>query len=228
MQMPFKESVIAMTMLTFAAFGAYLGASSWSGTVFVSDGMYLPPERMRTPAAIRKTLDISNLEGDALTSALQSRLLSDMKVYKEDGRVGIELGHFVTRDDQGERVFGCSYFSRIEMHFVADGVIEGGERPAFTVEGPCNYSSNVNRIDPIWIPYARVLQERPSDLQLTINQDQALQLRFSNMGMSWPKTWSLYSIRMFDPERGNREVNITETEMRQRLSRLTSINFSER
>jgi hypothetical protein len=208
-----------------AMLAAYFGSSSWNGTVYVSNGMYTSEENARTPAAIRKVFDFSHLEGTALTSALQNRLLSDVKVMSQEGQVGIELGHFVTHNEAGDKVFACQYYNRVELSFVADGVIEGGERPTMVVEGPCSFSANINRIDAIWIPVAKILAEQPGNMELTFNDSTPVNLRFRNVGVVWPKNWSLFSIRMFDQEKTGHEITVGEGEMRRLFSRLIPIQF---
>ena len=65
----------------------------------------------RDPAAIRRTYDFSMLNGSALESAAKMRILSGAKVVRGNSEVGIELGHFVVKGEDGQKTLACQRYS---------------------------------------------------------------------------------------------------------------------
>ncbi|MES2965157.1 MAG: hypothetical protein V4760_14825, partial [Bdellovibrionota bacterium] len=139
-------------------FGVVMGRSSWDGAVFLSHTSSLM--KNRNPAAIRKDLDFSKLSGDELITASQKRLVTAARVILEKETVGVELGHFVTRDANGDRQLACDFYDRMRLRFEAEGVASSGEKPELEIEGPCRTSSDITRIEPLWIPVQRILGEK--------------------------------------------------------------------
>ncbi|MEI7972959.1 MAG: hypothetical protein WCH11_01175, partial [Bdellovibrio sp.] len=156
----------------------------------------LSPVSARDPAAIRRMYDFSNLQGSALQTALQTRLIDAAQVVARDDQKGIELGHFVVLNEKGEKVFACQKYSQVVMNFEAVGIAVAGAKPEMEVEGPCEMSENINKISPIWIPLARVLGEPVSDGEFDFMEGQKIRLRFKSVSDSWPKNWDLKNVRL--------------------------------
>jgi hypothetical protein len=150
----------------------------------------------RDPAAIGKVYDFSHLQGEDLNTAVKRRLLAGFEVLKENGDQGVTLGHFVFVDPQGEKKFACQEFNKVTLTFIADGVAVGGEAPEMQVEGACEFSSDITKINPLWIPVAKILNEKVGDGEFQYNQGKAITLRFSNMPEQWPHTWLLRSVEL--------------------------------
>src|SRR3712207_2818747 len=91
--------------------GYFVGSASWSGKIYLAEADL--NGNSRNPAAIRKDLDFSRLDGAELITATQKRLVSAAKVVLQDNEVGVELGHFVTRGEDGQRKLACdSHYNR--------------------------------------------------------------------------------------------------------------------
>lgn len=193
--------------------GLYGGSKSWNGVVYLADGSRF--QNGRTPAAIKRELDFSKLEGAELITATQKRLVSAARTIIQNGLVGVELGHFVTRDSNGQRHLACdSAYDRILLRFEADGIASAGEKPIMEIDGPCRSSlDDISRIEPIWIPFEKILDIRPANMDLDFYQD--VKFRFDNMGETWPLSWNLQYVRLYNSHESNREVSISAKQIRE-------------
>lgn len=190
--------------------GAALTVRSWDGVIYV----YVGDGDERSPAAVSKVIDFSHLEGSAFSLASQKRLLSEANILKKDDFVGVELGHFVAKGPSGKRRFACHLYDRIELKFVAEGVAESGEQPVMYVEAKCEIGKSVGKIAPIWIPVAKLNQEKPSNMELMLNEPQQLLFRFDHIGSHWPQQWALKGLTMFS-NNSDRRITIKESELRE-------------
>ena len=211
-KMNLNRLVPRIAAVAVAAVGCVAGfkaaCDSWNGTVIVRQDY---GGNRRGPAAIRRVFDFSRLEGGALRLASQRRLVSDARVILADANVGVELGHFVTRGADGSRLFACEYFDRLEIQFEGEGVAESGEKATMKVDAPCLMGQDLNRISPIWIPVARILSQKPADMDLSFADN--VKFRFENIPSSWPKTWIMTSVTIFNSQEGGREITISREEM---------------
>ena len=209
-----KDLQHLMAFVTFAVgavMGCFWSLNSWNGTIYV----YV--EDSRNPAAIHKGMDISNLKGSDLRIASRDRLLLDAKVFRKNGATAIELGHFITKTDNGNKQFACRTYQRIRLTYQAEGMAESGDVPQMTVEGPCVMSADINRIAPLWIPESRIRANKPHDFQIDYEeQDVQMSFRFSNMGSEWPNLWTLRSAMLFDPDDANAKLEFTPQDVVQR------------
>ena len=191
--------------------GFYLAANSWEGTVMVPTSRLSSP---RGPAAIRRVFDFSHLNGSALRLASQKRLVTDARIVATSSKIGIELGHFVTRSADGSRLFACEFFDRVNLTFEAEGIAESGEKPTMNVDGPCLMGQDLNRIAPIWIPVQKITAERTAPgLELSFSEFANVNFRFENIPSDWPKAWVLTSVRVFNSEETGRELAISHREL---------------
>ena len=125
----------------------------------------------------------------------QRRLIEEASVKSEKGNVSIELGHFVTKGEGSQKVFACDFYEHVNLTFKAEGVATGGEVPMMTIEAPCKVSADLNKISSISVPVARILNEKPSDMDLSYDQA-SVNFHFANMGPSWPTHWVLSSVKL--------------------------------
>jgi hypothetical protein len=169
----------------------------------------------RDPAAIGRIYDFSHLSGENLSTAVKQRLLAGFEVQKADGEQGIGFGHFVFIDSQGQKKFACQEFSKVLITFEADGVAVAGQAPQMEVEGACEYSTDMTKINPLWIPVAKILGEKAADGEFQFNEGKAITLRFNNLPEEWPKTWLLKSVQLKKENSPN-----TVTIDRQEVSRI--------
>ena len=185
---------------------------SWDGVIYISNSQFL--DKDRNPAAIKKVFDFSQLGGSALKMRSHRRLIEEANFKTENGKVLIELGHFVTRGEGNRKVFACDFYEHVSLTFKAEGVANGGEIPTMKVEGPCKVSPDLNKISWISIPVKKILNEKASDMDLNYNESNT-HFHFENIGSSWPKNWVLKSVRLYRDNSSADGIEVDEAEIRE-------------
>lgn len=193
--------------------GGFAGRKSWNGAIFLTSTSFT--SNLRNPAAVHRDLDFTRLDGTELLTGTQNRLVSSARILLEKGgEMGVELGHFVTRDEQGNKRLACDYYDRMRLTFEAEGMAASGERPAMIVEGPCRTGADITRIEPIWIPVARIVSEKASDMDLTFPDDEGVTFKFQDMTGEWPRRWHLTNVRVFNDAETSRSVELSTEALR--------------
>ncbi|KHD88078.1 MAG: hypothetical protein OM95_11200 [Bdellovibrio sp. ArHS] len=154
------------------------------------------PPIYRDPAAIRNNFDFSHLRGDKLNEAVKQRLLTGMEFRKTPTGAGIGLGHFVFVNENGEKRLACQEFGTVSISFEAEGVSVAGDKPLMEVEGRCEFSPDMSKINPLNIPIAKIVGERPGDGEFQFNEGSMITVRFTNLPEEWPRTWLLKSVKL--------------------------------
>lgn len=178
----------------------------------------------RDPAAVRQVYDFSNLSGRDLTVAMKKRLLAGSAVIRVQQSLGIELGHFALAKLTGEKTLACQEFQKVTLHFEAEGVATSGERPVMEVEGACEYSADMTKINPILIPLDKILAEKPSDGEFQYRGGHPVTVKFSGMTEEWPTRWLLKGVRLSNAAE-QKELLIDAEEVSQILGRPMMVNF---
>lgn len=204
--------------------GMFAGRTSWNGVVYLSMKNFSGNER--NPAAIRRDLDFSKLSDDELITASQKRLVTAARVLLNESDIGVELGHFVTRDESGEKKLACDFYDRMVLSFEAEGIAENGEKPSMEIEGPCKIASDITRIEPIWIPVQRILGENAGDMDLKYPDLGEVNYHFQAMTSDWPMRWGLRAVRLFNSSEEGRQVSISGTDLNQLTDQPIIVNWS--
>lgn len=199
--------------------GGALTLRSWDGEFYVYFG------DSRSPAAIQRNLDFSNLDGSDLLLASQRRLVSSARVLLQSDQVGLELGNFVTKDASGNKVLACRAFDRVSVEFWAEGMAESGQVPSMVVESVCKEGDDITRIQPIWIPVDRILSQSPGDLELQIWDNDPVAVKLSKMGSEWPKNWRLVSVRLYSKHDSSREIVISPEDVKELRNAPLQLNW---
>lgn len=150
----------------------------------------------RDPAAIRQVYDFSHLRGSALEGAMKERLVAGIEVFKQEQGLGLGFGHFAFVNANGEKTLGCREYSKMTLQFEAEGVVVNGEKPKMEVEGTCEYSDDLAKINPLWVPVARIMGERPADGEFQFREGKGIIVRFANISDEWPRKWVLVGMNM--------------------------------
>lgn len=150
----------------------------------------------RDPAAIRGQFDISHLQGEKLSLAMKQRLMTGFEVQKTNEGANIGLGHFVFLDSSGQKKLACHEYGSVILTFEAEGVTVGGEKPEMQIEGRCESSLDMARINPLFLPTAKIIGEAPGDGEFQFNEGPGVTVRFANLPESWPKTWLLKGVQL--------------------------------
>jgi hypothetical protein len=205
--------------------GYFGGTRSWKGVVYLSDGSVL--NNTRNPAAIRRDLDFSHLNGAELITATQKRLVTAARTILKDDLLGVELGHFVTRDESGQRRLACdAFYNRLTLRFEAEGMASAGEKPEMEIDGPCLTSTkDITAIEPIWIPVKKILGTRAVNSDLDFFE--GVKFKFVNMNGDWPMMWSLQSVRLYNSQESGREVNISTRDLHELRAKPLILNWLE-
>lgn len=196
--------------------GGVVGRHSWDGAIYLTSTSFTSNER--NPAAVHRDLDYTKLDSSEFITGNHNRLITGARVLlgKDDlrGQMGIELGHFVTRDPQGNKQLACEYYDRMRLTFAAEGIASGGERPEMVVEGPCRTGDDITRIEPIWLPVMKIMAEKPADMDLSFPENDGVSFKFKDMTGEWPTRWHLESIRVFNDAETGRTIELTNADLR--------------
>lgn len=178
----------------------------------------------RAPAAVRQVYDFSHLRGSALDSAIKERIVVGMELFKESDRIGISLGHFAFVNPAGDKTLGCNEYTKVRMKFEAEGTVVNGERPSMEVEGACQFSEDLSKVNALYVPMRQIMAERPADGEFQFRGASEVSIRFSNLSDEWPRKWSLTKIQFKGPKA---EVSVDQTEIRRSLGQPLMISFAE-
>lgn len=218
-----KNLVNFACLLFFFVLGIF---AAWSSREFPNQNDIAENGRpTRDPAAIKRVYDFSNLQGSALDFATKQRIIDGFKVIKEKNDIGVELGHFVIKSAEGDKLFACQRYSKIILSFEGDGAAVGGELPNMEVEGKCEISADINSIAPIWIPISKFLNEPANDGEFDYLEGHVAKIKFSNVSDRWPKTWILRSVKMIDGSGKFGEVAIQSAELNSLSKSPVIVNF---
>lgn len=199
----------ASVIFTFAmGFGWQFTAEVFSAhqTRLSASGNF--PDHWRNPAAIGKGNDLSVLSGNALKKASQRRLLEDVRLVFTDKQFGIELGHFVVKGPEGNKQFACEYYDRVQITLVAEGVAVNGETPEIQIEGDCKISKDINRMEPVWLPFEEIKDMPPRNLRSYFFEKEKVFASVYHIGEFWPRSWRLEAVRVFNEVKSNREIAV--------------------
>jgi hypothetical protein len=202
------------TFAVFTCIGFYISITAWDGMIYVSD-LQMKGLSGRVPAAIRKDLDFSRLNGAELMMASQKRLLTAARVVTEKDVVGIEFGQFIIRSDEGQRQLACDYYDRVRVRFEADGRASNGDKPHMEVNAPCATSSDLARTEPIRIPAQEIISGRAVDGEATFASVDRTSFKFSHMMDQWPRRWALTEVTLYRESEPGREVHVDQNDMRE-------------
>lgn len=178
----------------------------------------------RDPAAIKNTFDFSHLRGEKLHEAVKQRLLSGLELKKSSGGAGISLGHFVFVNENGEKKLACQEFGKVSLAFEAEGVSVAGDKPVMEIEGRCEFSADMAKINPLFLPVAKIVGERPGDGEFQFNEGSTVTVRFTNLPEEWPRTWLLKSVKLVD-EKNSEALVIESDEVARYLGHPMVLNF---
>lgn len=215
-----KSKVLIPIFFVFAMVGAWTISGSWGGITYV----YTGDGDRRLPAAIGKGMDFSALHGDALFMASQKRVIEEMSLMYDGDKVGVELGHFLTRDSTGQKQFACMKYSKVVLRFLAEGTAENGESPVMEVEANCVMGASAGKIAPIWIPTNQLKNEKPANMEYKLNDPQEVDFRFDHIGSQWPKKWSLNSVSLLSEKTGE-FLSINHQDIKGMLPKPVELNW---
>lgn len=183
--------------LAFFAFGSWVSTRSWGGAVYVYIG------EDRSPAAVRSLNDYTPISRAALTDSVEKQLIASARFVRQEGYVGVELGHPLLKPEAGRREFACDVggreglYDHLELTFTGSGVAASGEAPQMVVFAGCNPTEDVGRLETVWLPMDEILASQPKDQDIQINGDQPIFIHLKDIPGEWPDSWSLSSVKLY-------------------------------
>ena len=174
-----KTLCVVAALVAVCAGGVQWVRSSWQGVVyFYPEGGHAGSAHgQRKLAQVDKRYDFSSHRSGGVLAS-KKRLVQSLKWHRQDGVLGVELGHFVVKTGQNSKNFACNVYRGVELEFVAEGVAVHGQPSRMWVRGPCRVRADDNsRMQVLWLPVHRAFDQRPQDLAaLSINSIERGQL----------------------------------------------------
>lgn len=201
---------------------------SWGGSLYV----YLGEER--SPAAVRLLSDYAALDRGALTNEVHQQLVGAAELIKQDGNLGIRLGHPLLQLRNGGYDFACAVqgrrgvYDRIELTFWGIGITESGHPPEMVVETACRTDEDLNRLATLWLPMSEILANPAKDQQLEFYDDQPLTIRMEQIPGEWPESWVLTRIRLFRESNPTRGLEIGASLIKEARSKIISFEWDRK
>jgi hypothetical protein len=195
------------------SFGYWVSKKAFDGQVYV----YLGSER--SPAAVRSLHDYQPVPERSLSQSAQEQLLADAKLVKQEGYLGIHLGHILVRDENGAREFACQargregIYDRIELTFMGEGIAEGDGPAKMIIDSRCASESSLERLDTIWIPMQEILSLKPKDQDLQSRGEDPTFIKMQSVPSQWPSQWVLYSVKLYRRSGQTAELKIGTAEL---------------
>ncbi|MBX7231292.1 MAG: hypothetical protein K1X29_04305 [Bdellovibrionales bacterium] len=199
-----------VVFLSFLAVGIYTIHNRPFGLVFVELG------NGRSPAAIKKTYDVSQLEGIALSKKIQERVIGEAVIVQHSENIGIQLGQFVIEGNENRKILACSVYNKVQLKFMAQGEASAGGSPMMTVESDCRISEeNILMIQPIWVPTKIILFSPTSTKHFSFEGSEPISIEFQDINEQWPRKWILQSLKMYNSENKEQQISISRQEILQ-------------
>ncbi len=111
--------------------------------------------------------DFLPMEGRVLHQPLDQQMFENVRFVNRENGLGVQLAHFLVRDQYGRRQLACraqsrpGLYDRVDLSFAGVGVSDNGEIPKMTVDALCFSEDELSSLSPIWIPMADIYQSEP-------------------------------------------------------------------
>ena len=125
----------------------------------------------------------------------QEQLIKNAEVVTTKKGLGLELGAFLLKNDQGNFVTTCEVFTKIVLTFHAGDMAVNGDAPKMIVEGPCEPGEDPQTIAILPIN-KRAINDIPTKEVELLYEDSGITIRFENVSDNWPGVWILQSVKL--------------------------------
>ncbi|MNT75216.1 hypothetical protein D3C72_2140960 [compost metagenome] len=92
------------------------------------------------------------------------------------------------------------------------------------IEGRCEFSSDLAKINPLVVPFQKILGEHPGDGEFKFNTNRPVVVRFTNLSDAWPKKWILKSVKLSSPQNAE-GLTVDSSEISKYLGRPVVLTF---
>ncbi len=223
MRLPF--SIVPAFFVFCLCMGFYLNERAWNGQVYV----YVGEER--APSAVRTLNDYSSIERKTLYRSAHTQLLANAEVFRESGRIGIQLGHPLLSRKSGGKEFGCQVqdhsgvFDHIEIVFIGTGISEGDHPARMIVDSRCHSLKNLNLLETVWIPMQDIVNSEPKDQEMQVFGDDPIMVRLEEIPSQWPESWTLWTIRLYSENNPDESLALDTPLLKQARPKLLSFDW---
>ena len=137
----------------------------------------------RLPAAIQ------SLQSEININPVNETLLADASIELNNATYNLRFSNM------GQ---ACDAYDRFSLEFITPNVHTSGEVPTMTIEGECIKTEG--SLLSILVPYKAIMQERPGDIDLLLQDPQVLQVKVREVIAFWPEYWVLTKISLINSQ----------------------------
>jgi hypothetical protein len=222
-----KNAAIALLFLASIGFANWLTTRSWNGLVYVYIG------EQRAPASVRTAHDYTPVDRQALGRSVHEQLMSMAATSRQDGNVGVTLGHpLVARPEGGGgREFACEVaghggiYDHMEITFYGTGVSDNGDEPHMVIDADCEASAQLDVLNPVWIPMGEIVRTSPRDQEFQVSGPHPTRIRLEHIPGVWPESWVLVSVRFYRQDTPDESLLVDAQHLREGGPTLLSFDF---
>jgi hypothetical protein len=228
-------------MINLKSISFYILAFFFSFTMLI---LRFDFENKRHIASEIDRIDLTCLKGTELEMAIYDRVISGFKGQRQNGLMGIRLGHFIYSEEKIENnesclksqarkisstqylessTFACEKYPKIIIKFLADGEAANGEKRLLEIESPCEVSEDIGQTETFWVPWGKLSKGSPFDGTAEYTQPSKVKIRTQNIANKWPSKWFLDQIDLI----GNNEaISIKSTQIKELAGRPIIFDFN--
>ena len=219
-----RVSFVPSFFVICVCLGFWVAEHSWNGDVYVYVG------EQRSPATVRDLAEFSSINREALYRSPAEQLMHYAHIYKDEGLLGVQLGHPLVPVEQG-KAFGCQVqdlsgvFDRMQLVIVGTGVSSSGEMPKLVVDSKCRSENDLNQLESVWIPMQQIMNSVPKDQDFEFPGESITRLSLQNIPDAWPENWVLWEVRFYREDNEGEPLVIDAKKMREAAPALLSFDW---
>lgn len=144
--------------------------------------------------------DLSEATPEEFKKAFKYQILKEAKLQMSSEGPGLQLGSFLLKNSEGNKVFVCEEYPTMDLIFAADGVAHSGEIPHMIVRGPCLTDADQRHIEALSIPLEKILKGALTQKEFTFDlpdSREKIHIYFRYVVESWPTEWSWVGVKLY-------------------------------
>lgn len=188
--------------------------NSFNGEEYIS-AKRLMTRLSRDVAATRRDYGMAE---NLLISTSPLKSISQARLIKSGNYYQLSIGHFSTKNKNGEPVFACQVYDQVTVHYEsALNNKQSAQRTpqSLSFELPCKMSDeDIRRIAPINFAPTEILKETPSDGTFPFSNHGEFLVRLQNIEDQWATEWNFKSIQFKDSRSQVPPIEVLGSEVR--------------
>lgn len=177
----------------------------------------------RGPASDESSLEVTEAADHDLSAAspaefikaFKYQVLKEVSLQKLESGPGLQLGSFLLKNAQGNKVFVCDEYPTIDLIFAAEGVAYSGEIPKLIVRGPCLITADQKHIAALPIPFNKIFGSPITQFEFKADipdSREQVSVYANQVRDSWPTEWNWIGMKFYgkDPQK---QLSITGYEV---------------